>query len=826
MNQRFLKHGEIKKSAWGVGLLALSGLLCFLLLYEGLYPWAGRRIKLNNRQVSDIARKAVAEFGYEVDEYREEIVFQGNQIQISYLQQRFGTAQANQLMREAIPAYYWEVVWSLPGFVERTLGRGTRRESENRSRIFVNRIAVRISETGQILSMDTELERESSGLDVLAEQVRPIAEKLMQEKLKDRREHFISLGSQSRQFDNRVEHQFKWQDEELIAGETLQFTVSLVGDQVSSYGFAYHVPESYVKENMVETLAIFPSILMFIFLVILMFVMLIKKLRSDEIAIAPGLPFGIATAFALILIFLLSGQQRSMVDLILLLAIAVPFVAFVLTLAVSTSDVIAREVWPNKLLTLDALRCKRVYHRYFGESLLRGIALALFTIGIITILLKIGSLLFPLYFLNQGTPIAEATGLVPALYTLAEVTFNTFFLQFTIVLFLISYFAQKFTHQKWIAATVAIIWGIGMSGLGYFTVSPFFMAILIKITIATLFILAFLRYDFLTALSGYFLFTLFYKGFPMIISENNFIMMNGIAIILVFVGIGVFGFLALRKTMTESEITRFEPSYVHRINERIRIQRELEIARDVQLSFLPRMMPEIDGLDIATICIPATEVGGDYYDFVDLGDNKLGIAIGDVSGKGISAAFYMTLTKGFFRSQASLLDSPKEVLIRINQLFYENVERGHFISMIYGVFDMEKFTFTFARAGHNPVIVRRGPNSKSEVLCPSGMALGLEKGDLFREVIEEQHIKLNKDDFFILYTDGFTEAMDSQQYEFGEERLYKLVENEKGTLAQELSDIIISKIQSFVGRTPQHDDMTMVVIHVLSDNSFSKHINL
>ena len=155
------------------------------------------------------------------------------------------------------------------------------------------------------------------------------------------------------------------------------------------------------------------------------------------------------------------------------------------------------------------------------------------------------------------------------------------------------------------------------------------------------------------------------------------------------------------------------------------------------------------------------------------------------------------------------------MLIRINQLFYENVERGHFISMIYGVVDMKKRTFTFARAGHNPVIVRRGLDGKSEVLCPSGMALGLEKGKLFKEVIEEQKIKLKTDDFFVLYTDGFTEAMDSQQYEFGEERLYKLVEDEKGPLAKELSEVIIRKIQSFVGRTPQHDDMTMVIIHVL-----------
>ena len=125
------------------------------------------------------------------------------------------------------------------------------------------------------------------------------------------------------------------------------------------------------------------------------------------------------------------------------------------------------------------------------------------------------------------------------------------------------------------------------------------------------------------------------------------------------------------------------------------------------MSFLPKENPILKGIDIASICIPAFEVGGDYYDFIRLGKNKLGIIIGDVSGKGTQAAFYMTLTKGFLKAIAKHTDSPAEVLTKMNELFYENVERGRFISMIYAVVDLENKLIRIARAGHNPVILSR-----------------------------------------------------------------------------------------------------------------------
>jgi len=148
-------------------------------------------------------------------------------------------------------------------------------------------------------------------------------------------------------------------------------------------------------------------------------------------------------------------------------------------------------------------------------------------------------------------------------------------------------------------------------------------------------------------------------------------------------------------------------------------------------------------------------------------------------------------------------------------LFYENVERGTFISMIYGIFDLQSRTFSFARAGHNPLLIQKGMNDKVELLCPKGLALGLEKGTLFERVIEEYTIGIQSNDIFMFYTDGFSESMNSKKEEFGEDRLQNLLQKSSLPSAEHIINHIKTEIINFVGEAPQHDDMTMLVVKVL-----------
>ena len=135
-----------------------------------------------------------------------------------------------------------------------------------------------------------------------------------------------------------------------------------------------------------------------------------------------------------------------------------------------------------------------------------------------------------------------------------------------------------------------------------------------------------------------------------------------------------------------------------------------------------------------------------------------------------------------------------------------------FVSVIYGHFDMNKKTLTFARAGHNPVIVRKKVSAKPELFSPRGLAIGLEKGELFSDIIEEETITIESHDIFVFYTDGVSEAMNKKEEEFGEERLQEIIDTHANLSAQELMNIIIKEVEQFTGKAPQHDDFTMVIV--------------
>lgn len=266
--------------------------------------------------------------------------------------------------------------------------------------------------------------------------------------------------------------------------------------------------------------------------------------------------------------------------------------------------------------------------------------------------------------------------------------------------------------------------------------------------------------------------------------------------------------------MRDKKFTLVSIQDIHSELEGERMSKELEIAHQVQMRLLPKESPKFPGFDIAGICIPAKEVGGDYYDYINFGDKKLGIAIGDVSGKGVPAAIYMTLTKGVLQSQAEGDMAPKDVLTKVNQLMYQSIERGSFVSMFYAVLDTVESKFVCSRAGHNPAIHFRSSNGDYTFVQPAGIALGLEKGKIFGDVIQDEEIKLVKGDLIVFYTDGFTEAMNTQRYDYGEKRLLNIVRENRNQNVRELIEAVCQDIKEFAQGHPQHDDMTMVAVKV------------
>jgi sigma-B regulation protein RsbU (phosphoserine phosphatase) len=174
----------------------------------------------------------------------------------------------------------------------------------------------------------------------------------------------------------------------------------------------------------------------------------------------------------------------------------------------------------------------------------------------------------------------------------------------------------------------------------------------------------------------------------------------------------------------------------------------------------------------------------------------------------------MTLTKGLFKAQAANHDSPREVLIKLNRLFFENAKRGVFISMIYCIFDLDKKIMTFARAGHNPVILHRSLEATAEEVCPPGIAIGLEQNDVFSLTIQEREIPLRSHDIFMLYTDGLNEAQNLRQESFGEERILGILKKSARQPAATIVKEIKKQAGLFAGEAEQFDDMTAVLIKI------------
>jgi serine phosphatase RsbU (regulator of sigma subunit) len=246
--------------------------------------------------------------------------------------------------------------------------------------------------------------------------------------------------------------------------------------------------------------------------------------------------------------------------------------------------------------------------------------------------------------------------------------------------------------------------------------------------------------------------------------------------------------------------------------EKERMSKELDIAHDIQVKLLPGSSPVIPGYSVDALCIPAKEIGGDYYDFINPGNGRYGFIIGDVAGKGMPAAIYMTLTKGIFQAVAETENSPREVLVKMNSLIYKAIERNYFVTMIYAVLDTTANTFTFARAGHEPLIYFDNAKNEIKSLRPDGIGIGLEKGTIFNKTIKEFTLSPGAGDIMLLHTDGVTDVKNKENLSFGSERIIKIVEEHKNLSSPDLIKKFYLELNHFRDDYPQYDDMTIISI--------------
>jgi sigma-B regulation protein RsbU (phosphoserine phosphatase) len=240
------------------------------------------------------------------------------------------------------------------------------------------------------------------------------------------------------------------------------------------------------------------------------------------------------------------------------------------------------------------------------------------------------------------------------------------------------------------------------------------------------------------------------------------------------------------------------------------LEEELAIARKIQQTFLPQKYPSIPAFDISGVNIPSEAVGGDYYDFIDIVDNQIGIAIGDVSGKGIGAALIMAAFRASLKAEIRNNYAIRTIFAKVNSLLYESIERENYVTSVYGVLDSKNRVFTFSNAGHNPPLLFR-TNGEIIELAEGGLALGM----LPNSIYEERPVHINRNDLLLFYTDGVTEAQNQNNEEFGLLRLKNLVKESKEAGTKEIIDIVVNSVQKFKDPAKPLDDLTMILVKCL-----------
>ncbi len=252
--------------------------------------------------------------------------------------------------------------------------------------------------------------------------------------------------------------------------------------------------------------------------------------------------------------------------------------------------------------------------------------------------------------------------------------------------------------------------------------------------------------------------------------------------------------------------------------ERERLVADFSIARQAQQRMLPDAPPQIPGYEISATCRPAREVGGDLYDFLRLPDERVGIVVADVSGKGIPAALYMTLTKGLLASIAEHESDPKLILQEVNRHLYEVCRRKMFVTLVLAILDPATRRLTYARAGHNPPVWRKSATNETLLLRAPGLGLGLNKGKLFDATLKPETITLERGDCVVFYSDGITEAMNESNTEYDEQRLMHIIERADGLNADATQENVMEDVGMFLGEVHPQDDQTVVVLRVSGDD--------
>lgn len=804
-------------------ILGVLGLVVFILLLNRFFPTEAANMNIGKDQAIKIAAEFLESKGYKPEGYLIDAIYGYNSNAFTYFHQRHGWEKTGQMFKTGFRqglTFFWRIKWF------KNLPKSAQYEQ----------FQVQVTGSGDIcyfnhiypVTQDWPANRTAhiSQEDALKKAIAFLTARGFS------LDGFEKNSFNSKKYAKRTDHIFDWRGP--VPGDEgkvdLQLTVQ--GDEVGKFSVIFGIPTA---ENSAITEAegrksfsgFVSYIFAFLFCVGLQ-IFFLRKYHEGEVSVKTAavvffiiwLALAVETVLKINLyanIATIGEMTFNTVGLaitILLALVVWPFFAIMGFSAWSVSESLGRNTFNLKFTALDSLLTRKWFSLNAASSLLNGYMAGFLGLGILAVLIPGTLYLFngsldAVIYRSISIPLPF---LFPPLAALSSAMLSEFSFRLfgNLVLF-------RLLKRRWLALLLSgIPWTLFAIGFWSFPLSFYPMELdwLIIYIIGIFLGILFWKFDVLTALTAHFTLLGIMLSLPMITAGNHAMFYQGIfALVLVFLPVILItgGFAGKHTFSFEADLT---PQHIKRITERARMTRELEIARQVQMKLLPAKAPEIEGFEIEGTCIPALEVGGDYYDFIPLPDSRMGIVIGDVSGKGVPAAIYMTLTKGIIQSHTEHRQSPGEVLTRVNRSLYKMMEKRSFVTLFYAIIDAAARTITFSRAGHNPLFYLRYSEQRILSLKPDGIALGIEKGEIFDQSIKEEQMNLEKGDVIVFYTDGFTEAMNKNLEEYGEARLCSIIMRSKDKPVHHIMKDIIDDVNRFVSGYAQHDDMTMVIVKV------------
>lgn len=678
--------------------------------------------------------------------------------------------------------------------------------------------------TGEVISARRFFRGEDNGPHLTEAQLRARADAFV---------HSRSFpGAPSPQFEsarstvlrNRTDWVFRYRVPSTFFGDrlVLYLNVYFAGDRFAGWQPAAEYPDGRTYEGEGDGLALILIRLAVLFaLLIVLLIIFLKKYHAGEVGVGTAsLLFAVQLALLIVSDILCAssygeGLGTPMDARTTAWALTgFKFVVFDLPLALvvflgwSVGESYARERWGERLASFDAILRRDALNATVGRSLLRGalaapaVAGAAFLIGVIPLLLK------------KAWPSLGGSDFV--LTDSGPAMLDVFAASDAIVYAIVGIlFVLAFAHRRrvfWLGLVVTLFFGIIGGAVGL-PISPWQQSVLFGFGGIGACIVVFLAYDLLSTAIALFGASILVWTMPLLsVSQGHMRTQLSIASITPLVAIVAFSIAAL---MTRREVVySYEDlaPHVKRIIERERVKAEIDAANRIQAALLPLDAPRLSGASFASHYRAATEIGGDYFDFLTLRSGEIGIAFGDVSGHGLTSGIVMAMAKAALLVQVDVDPSPREVMNVLNEIVIKTAPKRILMTFFFGILDPSTQQLRFSSAGHlDPYVYRAG--GRLEALSSWGFPLGVRRRDPFREHV----VVFTAGDRLILYSDGLIEAVDDDGNPFGFDRFEQVLRDCGKKSAEEIKKTLLQSIRKFTRNRPPEDDQTLVVVSFEED---------